>query len=186
MARTPKNQILKNIKAQANEYVYVESGLPFSGYYHIINGRAFAGGDESTYPQPVPLEKPQNNVLTNIIKTVGLGTAAYNLAIRNKETARNLAPLTINPHIVQANIPQDYSKSDIKSEFNLKTGVSYYFQKSNDPNYIVKKVSYEEAYQLAKDPINKIVSIDFSAENLDNQLIIAEKTIPGITTFVNL
>jgi len=186
MARTPKSQILKNIKAQTNEFVFVDSGLPFLGYYHIISGRAFAGGDENVYPQPVPLEKPSNNVLTGVINSVGLGTAAYNLASRNKETARNLAPKQVNPHIIQINIPQDYSKSDIKSELISKSGVSYYFQKSNDPNYIIKKISRDEAIQLARDPINKIVTIDFSAENLDEQLQIAENLIPGITMFVNL
>jgi len=175
MARTPKNQILKNIKSQTNEFVYVDSGLPFSGYYHIISGRAFAGGDENTYPQPVPLEKPQDNVLSNVINTVGLGSAAYNLASRNKETARNLAPKSVNPHIVQ-----------ISTKYDIKSGVSYYFQKSNDPNYIIKKISSDEAIQLAQDPINKIISIDFSGEDLDGQLRIAEKTILGITTFVNL
>jgi hypothetical protein len=186
MARTPKNQILKNIIAQPNEYVYVNSGLPFSGYYHIISGRAFAGGDENVYPQQVPLEKPQNNALNRIISSVGLGTAAYNLASRNKETARNLAPITLNPHIVQTDVPQNFPEFDIKTAPNFKSGVNYYFQKSNDPNHIIKKISYEEAYHLVKDPINKVVSIDFSAENVNEQLINAEKIIPGITIFANL
>jgi hypothetical protein len=175
MARVPKSQILKNIKAQTNEFVFADSGLPFSGYYHIISGRAFAGGDEKVYPQPVPLEKPSNNVLTGMINSVGLGTAAYNLASRNKETARNLAPKQINPHIVQTT-----------TKYQVKSGISYYFQKSNDPNYIIKKISRDEAIQLARDPINKIVTIDFSAENLDEQLQIAENSISGITMFVNL
>jgi hypothetical protein len=173
MARIPKNQIITDQQARLNEFVYVDSGLAFSGSYHIISGKTYAGANEKTYTQPVPIEKPQNNALANVISTTGLGSAAYNLAIRNKNTARNLSPISINPHI-------------IRTDLSLKTGVSYYFQKSNDPNYIIKKVSYEEAYQLAKDPINKVISIDFSLENLDEQLTNAEKTIPGITTFVNL
>jgi hypothetical protein len=190
MARTPKNQILKNIKAQANEFVYADSGLPFSGYYHIISGRAFAGSDETTYPKPVLLEKPQVNNLTNIINTVGLGTAAYNLARRNPTTLHNLSPKSINPNIVQTNIKNisdfdDSIKSEI-DESNTKSGISYYFQKLNDPNHIIKKISYDEASQLITNPINKIVSIDFSADNIDEQLLTAEKIIPGITIFASI
>lgn len=175
MARTPKSQILKNIKAQPNEFVYIDSGLLFSGYYHIISGRAFAGGDEKVYPQPVPLEKPSSNVLTGIINTIGLGTAAYNLAIRNKSTAHDLSPKQVIPQTVQKT-----------TKYEAKSGINYYFQKSNDLNYIIKKISQDEAIQLAKDPINKIVSINFSAENLDAQLKSSEKIIQGITMFVNL
>jgi len=147
--------------------------LAFSGSYHIISGKTYAGANEKTYTQPVPIEKPQNNTLANVISTTGLGSAAYNLALRNKNTAYNLSFTSVNPHIVRTNS-------------SLKTGINYYFQKSNDPNYIIKKVSYEEAHQLAKDPINKIVSIDFSLENLNEQLINAEKIILGITIFANL
>jgi hypothetical protein len=173
MARIPKNQIITNQQAVFNEFVYVDSGLAFSGSYHIISGKTYAGANERIYAQPVPIEKPQNNALANVINTTGLGSAAYNLAIRNKNTAYNLAPTSIHPHIVRLNP-------------SLKSGINYYFQKSNDPNYIIKKVSYEEAYYLSKDPINKVISINFSSEDLDEQLTLAEKTIPGITTFVNL
>ena len=173
MARIPKNKIITNQQAVFNEFVYVDSGLAFSGSYHIISGKTYAGTNERVYAQPVPIERPQNNALANVINNVGLGSAAYNLALRNKTTARNLSSILIHPHIVRMNSP-------------LKIGVSYYLQKSNDFNHIIKKISYEEGYHLAKDPINKIVSIDFSAENLDTQLESAEKIIPGITTFVNL
>jgi hypothetical protein len=173
MARIPKNQIITNQQAVFNEFVYVDSGLAFSGSYHIISGKTYAGANERVYAQPVPIERPQNNALANVININGLGSAAYNLSLRNKETTRNLAPKQINPHIIRINSP-------------LKIGISYYFQKSNDPNYIIKKISHDEATQLSKDPINKVVSIDFSAENLDIQLESAEKIIPGIAAFVNL
>jgi hypothetical protein len=173
MARIPKSQIISNLQAKTSEFVYVDSGLPFSGSYHIINGKIYAGANEKTYQQPIPIEKPANNNLSNIINSTGLGSAAHNLSLRNKETTRNLAPKQINPHIIRINSP-------------LKIGINYYFQKSNDPNYIIKKISHDEAIQLARDPINKVISIDFSAENLNTQLESAEKIIPGITAFVNL
>jgi hypothetical protein len=173
MARIPKNQIITNQQAVFNEFVYVDSGLAFSGSYHIINGKTYAGANEKTYAQPVLIERPQSNALANVINNVGLGSAAYNLALRNKTTARNLSSISLHPHIVRMNSP-------------LKIGVSYYFQKLNDSNHIIKKISYEEGYHLAKDPNNKVILIDFSADNLDEQLTQAEKIIPGITTFVNL
>lgn len=187
MARIPKNQILTNIQAQKNELVYADSGIQYSGYYHIINGKAFAGGDENVFPIPIPLEKPQDNTLNKVITSVGLGTAAYNLARRNLNTAHNLAPKSIDPHIVQIS-PQNKSDfgDDIKSIMEFKEEVNHYFQKSNDPDRFIKKISLEDAIQLSKDPINKVVTINFASENLDEQLAAAEKIIPGITIFVNL
>ncbi len=188
MARIPKNQILTNIQAQKTEFVYADSGLPFSGYYHIINGKAFAGGDENVFPIPIPLEKPQDNTLSKVITSVGLGTAAYNLARRNLNTAHNLAPKSIHPHIVQITSGNNSNSQsdDIKSIIEFKEEVNYYLQKSNDPNRFIKKISFNEATQLIKDPINKVVTINFASENLDEQLAAAEKIIPGITVFVNL
>jgi hypothetical protein len=187
MARIPKNQILTNIQAQKNEFVYADSGIQFSGYYHIISGRAFAGGNESIYPVPIPLEKPQDNTLSNVITSVGLGTAAYNLARRNLNTANNLSSKSIDPHIIQISSRINLnSDNDLKTVIEFKEEVNHYFQKSNDPNRFIKKISLEDAVQLSRDPINKVVTINFASENLDEQLAAAEKIIPGITIFANL
>jgi hypothetical protein len=181
MARPPKNQIQKSITAKEGEFVYTDSGLPFSGKYHIINGVAYAGENEKSFPQPVPLDEISTkiNPFSSIITSVGLGTAAYNMVKQNINTAKNL---------VEKYIP---SKPKQSNEIKIRSGVYYFFQKSNDPNNIIKEIKDEESNKsiivsLQRDPLYKIITIDFSIPNLQQQIEEGEKTIPGLKTFVNL
>jgi hypothetical protein len=181
MARKPRSLITFNIPAKDGEFVYADSGLPFSGKYHIISGVAYAGENDKSYPQPVPLDEVSTkfNPFASIIASVGLGTAAYNMVKQNVDTAKNL---------VEKYIP---SKPKQSNEVQLRSGIYYFAKKSNDPNNIIKEIKDEESNKttitsLQRDPLYKITAINFSVPDLQQQIEEGEKIIPGLKTFVNL
>jgi hypothetical protein len=172
MARVPKSQIQENLTAKDGEFVYPSSGLPYSGKYHVIQGQAYAGSTQSSFPTPVKLDIPSSNIMSYIIGAGGFATAAYAVAQKNINMAKGLY--------------DQYKPQQIVESSTRKTGVHNYLQKSNDLNKIIKEISTNDVYQLRQDPINKIVTIDFSSADFQEQLIEAEKIIPGITAFANL
>lgn len=177
MKRVPKSQIQESQTTNGDEFVYPDTGLPYEGKYHVINGQPFAGENENTYKVPIPLEIPSKSVMAELIAAAGALSAAYELAKQNISTAENLYNQNIAPLIK--------SKSDPNVN-SPKTGVHNYFQKSNDPNKVIKEISGIDVFKLKKDPINKIVTITLGVADTPQQLIEAEKIIPGITAFVNL
>jgi hypothetical protein len=171
MARVPKSQIQENLTSKDGEYTYPSSGLPYTGKYHIIQGKAYAGATQNSFPTPVKLEVPSSNIMAYMISEGGFATAAYVIAQKNMNMAKGLY--------------DQYKPQQTVSSSSEKVGIKNYLLKSNDPNKIIKEISSNDVYQLKLDPINKIVSINFSIESSE-QLVEAEKIIPGITTFVNL
>jgi hypothetical protein len=172
MVRVPKSQIQENLTAKDGEFVYPSSGLPYTGKYHIIQGQAYAGTTQSTYLTPIKLEIPSTNIMAY---TIGIGryaTAAYAISQKNINMAKGLY--------------DEYKPQQIIQSSPRKEGIKNYLQKSNDLIKIIKEVSSNDVYQLKQDPINKIVTIDFSLDTFQEQLKSAEKIIPGITEFVNL
>ena len=172
MARVPKSQIQENLTAKDGEFVYPPSGLPYTGKYHLIQGKAYAGANQSTFNPPVKLDIPSSNIMAYVIGTAGFATAAYAVAQKNTDMAKGLY--------------DQYKPQQTIQSSSKKAGIHTYFQKSNDPNKIIKEISENDVHQLKQDPINKIVTIDFSSPDYSEQLQIAEKTIPGISIFVNL
>ena len=172
MARIPKSQIQENLTTQGNEFTYPSSGIPYNGKYHIIQGQAYAGATQSENSTPVLLENPSSNIMAYMIGSAGFSSAAYILTERNIETAKGLSDQYIPSAIIQTSA--------------RKTGIHNYFQKSNDPNKIIKEIPSDDVYILRQDPINRVVTIDFSLDNFQQQLAEAEKIIFGITEFVDL
>jgi hypothetical protein len=172
MARVPKSQIKENLTAKPGDFVYPPSGLPYTGKYHVIQGKAYAGATQNSLPTPVKLEIPSSNIMAYMIGAVGFATAAYAIAQKNVEAAKGLY--------------DQYKPQQTVSTSGSKVGVHNYLQKSNDPNKIIKEISATDVFQLKKDPINKIVTITLGVADTPQQLIEAEKIIPGITAFVNL
>jgi hypothetical protein len=181
MARVPKNQIIEGIDAQEGEFVVASNGLPYEGKYHIINGIAYAGENEKSFPTPIPLDQVEESSLAGIISAVGYATAAYAMVKSNvnmiKQTAEKFFP--------KSNVKPDDAEGSPP-----RTGKSTFTQKTNDPNKIIKEIKYSADYisilePLKKDPLYKVVEIDFDLPNVIQQLEDGEKIIPGLTTFVN-
>jgi hypothetical protein len=190
MARVPKSLITENIPAEEGEFVYADSGLPYSGKYHIISGIAYAGENEKTYPDKIPLDQVPENQFTSLISTIGYATAAYQMAKQNAEMIQQTAEKVFPSSPVQ--------KSGEGS--TPRSGKISFAQKSNDPDKIIKElntsttkvaglsaiVAKVQLDTLKKDPLYKIVEIDFSAPDATKQIEEGDKIIPGLKTFVNL
>ena len=181
MARVPKSLITVNIPSKDGEFVYTESGLPYSGSYHIISGVAYAGNDESSFNPPVSLDQVSESQFASLISSVGYATAAYAMAKQNfdiiKQTAKKIIP---------TNPIQKSGESQLQ-----RIGKSTFTQKTNDPNNIIKEIKNDSSnseliLSLQKDPLYKLVEIDFSSPNAPQQIENGEKIIPGLKTFVNL
>jgi hypothetical protein len=191
MARVPRSLITENIPAKDGEFVYADTGLPYSGKYHIISGVAYAGENEKTYPQPIPLDQVPENQFASLISTIGFATAAYQMAKQNVEMIQQTA---------EKIFPSTPTQKSGGEGGVTRTGKISFAQKSNDPDKIIKEYnpSSTKAAGLAaiiakakldeakKDPLYKIVEIDFNAPDANQQIDEGEKVIPGLKTFISL
>ncbi len=87
--------------------------------------------------------------------------------------------------------PKSNVKPDDAEGSPPRTGKSAFTQKTNDPNKIIKEIKYSANYisilePLKKDPLYKVVEIDFDLPNVFLQLEDGEKIIPGLKSFVNI
>jgi hypothetical protein len=177
--RTPKNRVKTEKHTDGNEYVISSSGVEYKGYYYEENGVAYAGKDSTVYPTKILLELAPVNFMADIALTTGFFTDAYNFAKSNLETAKTIADKVFPAKPVQqSTIPGNSSSA--------KSGMHSYVQKNNET--IIREIDSSDPMfpRFKKDPTYKVVSINFSSTDIDQQIIEAEKTIPGIRTFVNL
>ena len=177
----PESQVISNQIAKSGEFVYSDSGIPYVGAYHIINGKAFAGAVLNTFEVPIPLDQPPTNVMASVVNIVGFGTAAYAMAKQNINNAKNL----IEKFIPSAQIQKSNEGS------TPRTGKSTFTQKTNDPNKVIKEIKNDSSNSelissLKKDPLYKLVEIDFNSPNTTQQIEEGEKIIPGLKILVNL
>jgi len=172
--RIPKNRVKTGKYTHGNEYVIASSGLEYKGYYYEENGVAYAGKDSTVYSVKILLELAPVNFMADISSTTGFFTDAYNFAKSNLETAKTIAEKVFPAKPVQ------------QSSNNPKTGTHNNIQKNNET--IIREIDQADPMlsQFQKDPTYKVVSINFSSMDVEQQITDAEKQIPGIRTFVNL
>ena len=181
MARVPKSLITESIPAKEGEFVYADSGLPYSGKYHIVSGIAYAGGNESSFDPPVQLDQVPESQYASLISSIGYATAVYAMAKQNFEMIKQTAK-----KIIPSNQIQKSGESQLQ-----RTGKYVFTKKTNDPNNIIKEIKNDSSnneliLSLKKDPLYKLVEIDFNLTDTQQQIENGEKTIPGLKTFVNL
>jgi hypothetical protein len=179
MGRVPKNQIIEGLEAKEGEFVTANDGLPYSGKYHIISGIAYAGENEQSFPVPIPLDQVEESSLAGIISAVGFATAAYAMVKSNI----NMAKQTAEKIIPKANIrPEGEGTAS-------RTGKSIFTQKTNDPDKIIKEIKYSKlsailVETLKKDPLYKIVEINFDDIDVTQQINNGDEIIPGLSEFL--
>lgn len=184
----PLNQIQSGITAKDGEFVYADDGLPYSGKYYIQNGVAYAGNDPSEHEVPVPLDQVPENQFASLISTIGYATAAYQLAKQNVELINQTAEKLLPSKPVQKTT----------TSLEPRTGKYAFAQKTNDPDKVIRQFDFQEPSKvkltlnsailetLKKDPLYKIVEIDFNAVDAQKQIEDGDKIIPGLKTFINL
>lgn len=177
----PLNQIQPGLIAKDGEFVTADDGLPYSGKYYIQNGVAYAGEDPLEYLVPVPLDQVSENQFATLISTIGYATAAYTMAKQNFEMIKQTAEKIIPPKQIQK----------LSTSLEPRTGKSIFTQKTNDPNKVIKEIKNDSSnseliLSLRKDPLYKLVEIDFNSPTTTQQIEEGEKIIPGLKTFVNL
>ena len=181
MARVPKSLITESIPAKEGEFVYADSGLPYSGKYHIISGIAYAGDNQLSFYPPVQLDQVPESQYASLISSIGYATAAYAMAKQNFEMIKQTAK-----KIIPSNQIQKSGESQLQ-----RTGKYIFTKKTNDPNNIIKEIKNDSSnseliLSLKKDPLYKLVEIDFNLTTIQQQIENGEKIIPGLKTFVNL
>lgn len=179
MARVPKNQIIEGLEAKEGEFVTADDGLPYSGKYHIISGIAYAGEKQDSYQVPIPLDQLEDSSLGGIVSAIGYATAAYAMVKSNVDMIKQTAEKFIPKNTVQA----EGEGSERRS------GKSTFTQKTNDSNKIIKEIKHSKLSliiieTLKKDPLYKIVEIDFDSPSVEKQIDDGEKIIPGLKSFV--
>lgn len=183
----PESQLLKDLTAADGELIYAESGLPYSGKYYIKLGRAYAGIEPGQFNPEVPLDKPDLNLAAEINALVGTYLGAKNWAESRLARIKALKQdITDTVKSLSAPVQTQGEGSSPRS------GISYFSQKTNDPNKIIKEYKKSDVSTtntiaaLNSNPLYKVVIIDFSAADVDQQIENGDKIIPGLKTFVNL
>jgi hypothetical protein len=182
--RYPKNQVKAKLFTNGGEFIYKSSGLDYTGYYHTINNKAYAGPIALPDVPQIELDVNPNilpigadtNTLNAVGNAVGFFTQAYNFAKSNIAIADNIKDKIF------------LSKSLKKTSDSLvpRTGMHYFVQQINDPAKIIKEIDVNTYNSLQKDPIYKTVQINFSSLDADKQIKDGEKQIPGLKSFLEL
>jgi hypothetical protein len=184
----PQSQLLENLTAADGELIYVESGLPYTGKYHIVSGKAYAGAQFMKEFNPaVPLDKPDLNLLAEINALVGTYLGAKSWA------ESRLARIKALKQDVTDAVKSLSTPVQTQGEGSIpRSGISYFSQKTNDPNKVIKEYRKSDVSTtntisaLNSNPLYKVVIINFDTADLDKQIDDGDKIIPGLKTFVNL
>jgi hypothetical protein len=183
----PKSQLLENLTAGNGEFIIAQSGVPYSGKYYIVSGRAYVGAKPGEVDPPVPLDKPDLNLLAEINALVGNYLGAKNWAKSRLERIKSLRQ-DITDTVKSLSAPvQTQDEGSIP-----RSGISYFVQKTNDPNKVIKEYKKSDVSTtnviatLNNNPLYKVVIIDFSAADADKQIEDGDKIIPGLKIFINL
>ena len=73
-----------------------------------------------------------------------------------------------------------------------REGISYFSQKTNDPNKVIKEYKKSDVSTtntiaaLNSNPLYKVVIINFSSSDADQQIENGDKIIPGLKSFLEL
>jgi hypothetical protein len=184
----PQSQLLENLTAADGELIYAETGLPYSGKYHIVSGKAYAGAQFMKEFNPaVPLDKPDLNLLAEINALVGTYLGAKSWA------ESRLARIKALKQDVKDAVNSFSAPVQTQGEGSSpRSGISYFSQKTNDPNKVIKEYRKSDVSTtntisaLNSNPLYKVVIINFDASDLDKQIEDGDKIIPGLKTFVSL
>lgn len=183
----PKSQLLENLTAADGELIYADSGLPYSGKYYIALGRAYVGAKPGDIDPPVPLDKPDLNLAAEINALVGTYLGAKSWAESRLARIKSLRQ-DITDTVKSFSAP--VQKQDEGT--TPREGISYFSQKTNDPNKIIKEYRKSDVSTtntiaaLNSNPLYKVVVINFSAADVDKQIEDGNKIIPGLKSFLEL
>lgn len=187
MTYIPTSQKIENLVAKEGELIYAKTGLPFSGEYHIVSGKAYAGAKFDFKKPAIPLDKPDLNLATEIQALVNnyLGIVSW-----AKARAERLKSLKRTTEETLNAAKQVLKKQDEGS--SPREGIYYFVQKTNDPNKKIQEFSKSDKNTTNailfynNSPKYKVVLIDFSANNIEYQIDEGEKIIPGLKDFLAL
>ena len=155
--RIPANQIVKSKYTIGKEYMFESTYREYQGYYYESNGKLFAG--------------KEFNINAPILVKINLN---------------NINPLRTNPATLVYGII-----SGVK--LNSAVPPSFIFQYNSDTRYfsyqlnkkLIKEIDKDTFTNFQSNPLYTVVSLSYVGGFKDSELKEAEKTIPGITTYVN-
>lgn len=157
--RIPQNQITYKYTA-GNEYMFESTYRVYQGYYYELNGKKYAGKEfNSNAPILIPILKSKTG---SPINSLLMKASTYVYGKVSGVKINNNKP---NSYIYQYNSETRYFSYQIT-------------------NGSIREIN-EETFNIFKtDPLYKVISLsfkkDFDPVELDN----AEKSIPGLKTFL--
>jgi hypothetical protein len=126
----PKSKVKTNLTTSGNEYT--ESGIPYSGKYHLtFDGRAFSGPDPIIGPS-IELTKIEDY-------TNAPGVAGQSLSAKSIRTLTKQAKLTGKSQ----SAPVPYYPSPLKSDYDKGYVIRYFVKRINQQGYVTE-VSEQE------------------------------------------
>jgi hypothetical protein len=153
--KIPQNQIVKSKYTSGNEYVFVSTYKLYQGYYYETNGKVFAGREFNVNnPELISVKSTIINTLLTKASTYVYGKISKNI------------------------IPTSVPKSHF---FQYDSEVRYYSYQINQN--LIKEINETTFNDIQFNSLYKTVFLSFKGGFNKDELIVAERTIPGITTF---
>lgn len=194
----PKNKITANLYTNGGDFVYSSTagllaGTDYKGPFHVFNGRPFPGKDSNDWRvnyfgtnKEIIIPKPPEvrdrfgfdrgnkflNAIDKINRAVGFGTAAFNWATQNINSANRIQDKSPNNKPIKRG--------------EARSGVHAFITKTNESPQKISEVNLPEVSIYQNDPLYKVEIIDFSSPDLQVQIDNAEKNIPGIKGFIEI
>jgi hypothetical protein len=153
--KIPQNQIVKSKYTSGHEYVFSSTYKLYQGYYYEMNGKIFAGKEFNiNNPELVSIKSTIINTLLTKASTYVYG-----------KISKNIIPTSVpKPHF-----------------FQYDSEVRYYSYQTNQN--LIKEINEASFNDIQSNPLYKTVFLSFKGGFNKDELAVAEKTIPGITTF---
>jgi len=156
--RIPQNKIVKSKYTAGKEYMTETTYREYQGYYYELNGKLFAGKEfDSNAPIIVQIKPDNLNKLLTNAQTYAYGRASGVKINSNK----------ISSYIYRFNTDKRYFAYNIVNKLIKEINKETFDTLLSNSSYRTIELTYQKG---------------FSPEELDK----AERTIPGIKTFVSI
>jgi hypothetical protein len=137
----PKSRIQENLYSSGGEFIYLNTGQPFQGFYHkTYDGRFFEGKTHDFNSSE--LKSVSTAITSAQTQPVNLGSMIYDKASSGAYT-----------YLKTMKTPASYYPSPDENDYKRGYIIRYFIKKANGAASTIQEVSSETAREAVKNPL---------------------------------
>ena len=138
----PKSRIQENLYSSGGEFIYLNTGQPFQGFYHkTYDGRFFEGKTHDFNSAELKSATLTNNTIVSN-QPVNIASMIYDKASSGAYT-----------YLKTMKTPESYYPSPDENDYKRGYIIRYFTKKANGTASTIQEVSSETAREAVKNPL---------------------------------